>query len=445
MSSFQSFEKRKADLIKEFSSISGSISLGKSTSNLFRDRKGQSSKINVRNFNHVLSVDTKNMIADVEGMTTYEELVNETIKHGVMPTVVPQLKSITIGGALTGLGIESSSFKYGLVHETITETEILLGNGDIIICTPNNKYKDLFFGFPNSYATLGYVLRLKVKLVPIKKYVELTHLKFSSAKKYFEKVGELCKNKSNDFIDGSIFNEKELYITVGQFTDKAHTISNYKGMNIYYQSIRKKQVDYLTTLDYIWRWDTDWFWCSKHFGVQNKLFRFFVPKKYLNSITYFKIRVWNEKHQFIEKVGKIFGQKKTESVVQDVELPIKNCEEFIKFFHEEIGIKPLWMCPTQIINPKVKFDLYPMDSSKLYVNFGFWDVVKTNKEDGYYNKKIEKKVRALNGKKSLYSTSFYSEDEFWKLYNEPVYKILKNKYDSKKKFRNLYEKCVKRL
>ena len=36
-----------------------------------------------------------------------------------MPAVVPQLKSITLGGAVAGVGIEATSFRYGLVHDTI--------------------------------------------------------------------------------------------------------------------------------------------------------------------------------------------------------------------------------------------------------------------------------------------------------------------------------------
>ena len=46
-------------------------------------------------------------------MTTYEDLVDATLPHGLMPLVVPQLKTITLGGAVTGLGIESTSFRNG--------------------------------------------------------------------------------------------------------------------------------------------------------------------------------------------------------------------------------------------------------------------------------------------------------------------------------------------
>src|SRR5205814_5728443 len=126
--------------------------------------------IDVSGFDHVLAIDPQRMTADVEGMITYEALVDQTLKYGLLPAVVPQLKTITVGGAVSGLGIESSSFQFGLVHERVEEMEILLGDGRVIVCSPAQN-QDLFYGFPNSYGTLGYVLRLRVRLIPASKYV----------------------------------------------------------------------------------------------------------------------------------------------------------------------------------------------------------------------------------------------------------------------------------
>ena len=64
-------------------------------------------------------------------------------------------------------------------------------------------------------------------------------------------------------------------------------------------------------------------------------------------------------------------------------------------------------------------------------------------EAGYYNKKVEAKALELNGKKGLYSTAYYDEETFWKIYNRPRYAQLKRKYDPDGVFRDLYEKCVK--
>ena len=64
-------------------------------------------------------------------MTTYEDLVDATLPHGLMPLVVPQLKTITLGGAVAGLGIESTSFRHGLPHESVRRMEILTGAGEV--------------------------------------------------------------------------------------------------------------------------------------------------------------------------------------------------------------------------------------------------------------------------------------------------------------------------
>src|SRR5690606_24311962 len=70
----------------------------KRTSKLFRFREPVSTPgLDVSGFNRVLSVDPEERVAEVQGMTTYEDLVDATLPHGLMPLVVPQLKTITLG------------------------------------------------------------------------------------------------------------------------------------------------------------------------------------------------------------------------------------------------------------------------------------------------------------------------------------------------------------
>src|SRR5262252_3248560 len=93
------------------------VRLAKSTTNLFRGRVGGAHGLDVSGLDHVLTVDPGARTAEVLGMTTYERLVDATLPHGLMPLVVPQLRTITLGGAASGLGIESTSFHAGLPHE----------------------------------------------------------------------------------------------------------------------------------------------------------------------------------------------------------------------------------------------------------------------------------------------------------------------------------------
>src|SRR5688500_6490371 len=48
---------------------------------------------------------------------------------------------------------------------------------------------------------------------------------------------------------------------------------------------------------------------------------------------------------------------------------------------------------------------------------------------GHFNRLIERKVVELGGIKSLYSDSYFPEDEFNALYGGDAYKALKAKYD----------------
>ena len=87
-----------------------------------------------------------------------------------MPLVVPQLKTITLGGAVTGLGIESSSFRNGLPHESVLELDVLTGAGELVTAS-RTENADLFRAFPNSYGSLGYAVRLRIELEPVTPFV----------------------------------------------------------------------------------------------------------------------------------------------------------------------------------------------------------------------------------------------------------------------------------
>src|SRR4051812_17584994 len=154
-------------------------------------------------------------------MVTYEALVEACLARGVMPAVVPQLKTITLGGAVAGVGIESSSHRYGLVHDTAIELEVLLGDGRIVTATRDNEHSNLFYGFPNSYGTLGYALRVRAKVIPVKPYVHLRHVAFSDPKELFKKLKEYLAAGEADFVDGTMFGPGKMFITLGRFAESA--------------------------------------------------------------------------------------------------------------------------------------------------------------------------------------------------------------------------------
>src|SRR5689334_9817160 len=190
------------------------VRLAKRTSNLFRFREASGGAgpalLDVSAFGHVLSVDPVARTAWVGGMTTYEDLCDATLPHQLMPLVVPQLKTITLGGAVTGLGIESTSLRNGLPHESVIAMEILTGDGRVVTATPDGEHAELYRGFPNSYGTLGYALSLTIELEPVAPFVHLRHFKFTSPEACMEAIGEIAATGSldrhrADFVDGTVF------------------------------------------------------------------------------------------------------------------------------------------------------------------------------------------------------------------------------------------------
>jgi FAD/FMN-containing dehydrogenase len=247
-----------------------------------------------------------------------------------------------------------------------------------------------------------------------------------------------------DFLDGTVFAPDEMYLTLGRFVDDAPWTSDYTFEHIYYRSIREHDNDYLTTRDYLWRWDTDWFWCSKNVHAQHPLVRHLLGRERLNSITYQKIMRWNSRWGITRAVDRLRGRQ-AEAVIQDVDIPLTRAAEFLAFLHREIGILPVWLCPIRQPDPARHFPLYPLRPQTIYVNFGFWDVVNSDvaRPPGFLNRRIERKVAALSGIKSLYSDSFYTEDEFWSIYDGGTYRALKARYDPAGSLPDLYAKCVR--
>jgi FAD/FMN-containing dehydrogenase len=428
------------------------IGLNKNTSNLFRPRGRSPQRLNVRDFNCVISIDAKHLLAEVEGMTTFEDFVIATLPHGLLPLVVPQLKTITVGGAVSGLGIESSSWKYGLVHEGVKSMEVLLPDGQVVDCRPDNKYKDLFYGLPNSYGTLGYILKLTIKLRPAKPYVRIKHLSFDKPAACFEQLQAICstgryQDQAVDFVDGVAFGPGKLYLTLGFDSASAPYTSDYTYMDVYYRSIPKRSEDYLSTHDYIWRWDTDWFWCSKNVYANHRLVRRLLGRKRLGSATYSRLMRLSDRYPMAQWLQRLGGREGTrEAIIQDVEVTIDKAETFLGQFQKQIDIQPVWLCPTKSLTKDWPYALYPMDPRQLYVNFGFWDSVATTHgaDSGYYNKKVEALVERLGGMKSLYSSVFYDRETFERKYNYPAYNKLKAAYDPSGQFKGLYEKCIQR-
>ena len=451
-------DRAVAALVDSYAAIRAGepVRLAKSTSNLFRPRAATGRPgLDASGLQRVVTVDPATRTAEVQGMCTYEHLVDATLTHGLVPLVVPQLRTITLGGAVSGLGIESTSFRNGLPHESVLEMDVLTGAGEVVTARPDGEHADLFAAFPNSYGSLGYATRLRIELEPVRDHVALRNVGFTDLDALVEVVGEVMSSgawagQRVDAMDGVVLARDRAYLVLGTYVDEVPPTSDYVR-DVYWRSIAARSRDALTTRDYLWRWDTDWFWCSRALGVQQPVVRRLWPARYRRSDVYHRLIRLEHRFGVAERVDRWRGNPPRERVVQDVEIPLEGTAGFLRWFAEHVPISPLWLCPLRLRDAGRpgsgrRWPLYPLEPGRTYVNVGFWGTVAITGDarDGDVNRAVERAVTDAGGHKGLYSDAYYDRDTFDDLYGGQTYRAVKARYDPDHRLTDLYDKAVGR-
>lgn len=447
------YEKKKALAIAQMKLLAQSkqkVSLKeKTTSHFFRQRV-KKKRLNLLPFTSVIEINTENLTADVEGLINFFDFSQETLKHGLLPAVTPELRSITIGGTISGLGVEATSFKYGLVHETLCEFDLLTATGDVLTCSESEN-RDVFHTVPNALGTLGYVLRAKVKLIPAKPFIKVAVKHFSDPESYFESLSLWCRKKI-DFLDGIIFGPGHYVLMIGTFIDDLPSNKSVFDPLVFpfFQALAKKNTQemYFTVKGYLWRWDYDCFWgTDRTLPMLGKIllkpwFRRSLGRYLLRSDVLLTLRRKLDKLQSNHFFA-FFPKERRETLLQDAGVPLGKCVEFINWYQEKINVYPLWICP---VAAQKKSGTYPLSrwEGDIIVDIGFYTSKKLPQgvPDNYYNLQIEAELNKLHSVKGMYSTSFYSKEDFWKIYDKERYFKVKNKLDPKNSFPDLYQKAV---
>ena len=120
----------------------------------YKDRK-----IDVKSLTDILEINISENLCVAESGVTFVKLVNETLKHGLVPMCVSELKEITIGGAVAGCSVESMSFIHGGFHDSCIEYEVVTGEGEILVCS-KERNPEIFEMVHGSFGTLAIITRL---------------------------------------------------------------------------------------------------------------------------------------------------------------------------------------------------------------------------------------------------------------------------------------------
>jgi delta24-sterol reductase len=380
--------------------------------------------VDISGLNRVLSIDSDTQTAIVEPNVPMDELVNATLRYGLMPPVVTEFPGITVGGAIQGTAAESASFRWGCFSQTVTWMEMILADGSRIEATPKEN-ADLFYGTAGSCGSLGLITAAKVKLIPAKKYVTITNIPVRSFREAVE-VSEKYIHSSYDFIECGMFAKDQGSVIIGLLSDtvtgklrhfrRAHDPWYY----LYVEKTAAKHIETTDTLplkDYLFRYDRGAFWGGKmafeHFGV---------PFTALNRFILDPIMRTRKLYQALQEsaAGQVY-------ICQDIVLPTKSVVPFMEYIDTEFSMYPVGFCP---IKPESRSPLQCNGiNAEMVWNVGVYGLrVTPFKKFVTVNKQIEAKTQELGGKKWFYAHSYYSEKEFWHIYDKRWYDALRKKY-----------------
>ena len=387
---------------------------------------------------HILSVNPRTRTALVEPNVPMDRLVEATLKHKLIPPVVMEFPGITVGGGYAGTSGESSSFKHGFFDRSIKRVEMVLANGRIVECSESEN-ADLFNGAAGTVGSLGVTTRIELQLRKAKKYVEVTYHPISSVAEAIQKIKEVTADPDIDYVDGILFSKDKGAFMTGRMIDTQEgnaPVTRFSGAKDPWFYIHAKDVvsraakapttELIPLAEYLFRYDRGGFWVGAmafdYFKMPfNQYTRWFLDDFLHTRMMYTALHA--------------SGQSKN-LIIQDLAMPYSSAEHFLQYTEKVFNIWPLWLCPlrqspTPTMHPHLKQNEPKSQTLEPMLNIGIYGWGRSRIDDSLkVNRDLERRIRELGGMKWLYAQTFYSEGEFWSIYNRQWYDALREKYDA---------------
>lgn len=231
-------------------------------SHSFRAMHDPRAVIHTAHLDHILNINASSHFVMVEPNVTVERLVKETLKHGMIPLVVPSFPGITVGGTFAGIASSSSSFKHGFFDRAVLWIEAVLPDGTIARAS-RTRNSELLDGMVGSLGTLGIATLFQIKLVPALKWVELSYIPVQDMSSAMDKLDQLVQDPNNDFVESLIYGpEAQSYgiIAVGKLAaTNHHPHVTFGGPNDewFYEHalLAEERTESIPLMDYLFRHD----------------------------------------------------------------------------------------------------------------------------------------------------------------------------------------------
>ena len=345
-------------------------------------------------------------------------LVDATLKHSLLPPVVPEFPNITVGGAFSGTAGESSSFRHGLFDRTVNWIEIILASGDVVRPRADDEdeaMRELFWANVGCFGTLGVITLLEVRLKAVLgHYVKLEYTNIASATSADSAVEDLMrqveidldvsKDEStdsplphggrSDFIDAILFPPEEGVLMTGRIVSDKWAAQMHKGepsmpirrfsrpgdqwfyLHVYGMLQRyRRQLNRCTSItselipikDYLFRYDISAFWMGA-----NAFPLWHLPFNRVTRTAAYPFLHTKTLYAALHLSG---GLRKF--IIQDCIMPSgASAAKLIQHADARLGISPIWLCPIRGGSPAPMHSHARLTADgsepELLINVGVW-------------------------------------------------------------------------
>ena len=181
--------------------------------------KGSWHRIVMSGLRDILSFDAEKRTVTVEPFVTVGQITRYLMARGYMLAVTLEIEDASIGGLALAAGMTAHSHKVGMLFETVSAWEVVLATGGRVVATATD-HEDLFRALPWSHGTLGLLVSLELRVIPIKPFMHLTYIPVRSQVELCQRMRDLSTAKdAPDFLGATVFAKDSAVIRTGDLAD----------------------------------------------------------------------------------------------------------------------------------------------------------------------------------------------------------------------------------
>jgi hypothetical protein len=119
--------------------------------------------LDMGSLNKIQKIDKNHLWFETQAGTSWGEVVNACVPHGLVPPVLTNYFGVSVGGTHSAGGLGGASFLYGSQADNCLGVEVVTADGEIVWCSPEEN-SELFHHVLCGFGQFGTITKVRHKL-----------------------------------------------------------------------------------------------------------------------------------------------------------------------------------------------------------------------------------------------------------------------------------------